>query len=72
MWEIKVGYIGEDDFAISNTTGDSGKTAVIKTDIHNKMPLVYYDPRFLPYSPEKAAYIRVLIRSYRLCDHKRP
>ena len=24
MWEIKVGYIGEDDFAISNTTGDSG------------------------------------------------
>ena len=53
MWEIKVGYIGEDDFSISNTTGDSGKTAVIKTDVHNKMPLVYYDPRFLPYSPRK-------------------
>ena len=53
LWEVKVGYIREDDFAISNTTGDSGKTAVIKTDVHNKMPLVYYDPRFLPYSPRK-------------------
>ena len=55
IWEIKLGYVDEDDFSISNTTGDSGKTAAIKTDVHNKMPLVYYDPQFLPYSPRKDA-----------------
>ena len=53
VWEIKVGYINEDDFSVSNTTGDSGKTATIKTEVHNKMALVYYDPQFLPYRPRK-------------------
>ncbi len=50
IWEVKVGAITIDDFSISNTSGDSGKTAVIKTDIFNKMPLVYYDRELLPYS----------------------
>ena len=53
IWEIKVGYVDEDDFSVSNTTGDSGKTAVIKTDVHNKMALIYYDPDFCPYRPRK-------------------
>jgi transcriptional regulator with XRE-family HTH domain len=49
IWEVKVGELTEDDFSCSNTEGDSGKTAVIKTDIHNKMSLVYYAPALLPY-----------------------
>lgn len=49
IWEVKVGVLTEDDFSISNTAGDSGKTAVIKTDVFNRMPLAYYKPHLLPY-----------------------
>lgn len=52
VWEVKVGNLTEADFSFSNTEGDSGKTAVIKTDIHNKMHLVYYVPEHLPYAPK--------------------
>lgn len=49
IWEAKFGYLEETDFAISNTEGDSGKTAVIKTDAHNEMKLVYFDGSLVPY-----------------------
>lgn len=49
IWEVKVGELTENDFSCSNTEGDSGKTAVIKTDVHNNMSLVYYAPSLLPY-----------------------
>jgi transcriptional regulator with XRE-family HTH domain len=49
IWEVKVGELIEDDFSCSNTEGDSGKTAVIRTDVHNNMKLVYYNPAHLPY-----------------------
>ncbi len=49
IWEVKVGKVNVDDFSISNTEGDSGKTAVILTDVFNKMPLIYYVPSLLPY-----------------------
>ncbi len=52
IWEVKVGVLKEDDFSCSNTDGDSGKTAVVKTDVHNAMPLVYYVPEHLPYAPQ--------------------
>lgn len=52
IWEIKVGYVREEDFSCSNTAGDSGKTAVIKTPVFNNMHLVYYVPQHLPYSPK--------------------
>jgi transcriptional regulator with XRE-family HTH domain len=52
IWEVKVGLLSESDFSCSNTAGDSGKTAVIKTDVHNKMHLVYYVPEHLPYAPK--------------------
>jgi transcriptional regulator with XRE-family HTH domain len=54
IWEVKIGHVREQDFSCSNTAGDSGKTAVIKTDIFNAMPLVYYVPELLPYAPKKA------------------
>jgi len=50
IWEVKVGELSEDDFSCSNTDGDSGKTAVIKTDVHNSMHLIYYVPNHLPYA----------------------
>lgn len=50
IWEVKVGVITEEDFSCSNTEGDSGKTAVIKTEVHNNMHLVYYVPEHLPYA----------------------
>lgn len=49
IWEVKVGKLTENDFSCSNTEGDSGKTAVIKTEVHNNMNLVYYAPELLPY-----------------------
>lgn len=56
IWEVKVGKIREEDFSISNTAGDSGKTAVVKTAIHNAMPLVYFAPEFLPYKRTSNIY----------------
>jgi transcriptional regulator with XRE-family HTH domain len=49
IWEVKVGHLNEDDFDLSNTAGDSGKTAVIKTASFKKMPLVYFDPTLCPH-----------------------
>jgi transcriptional regulator with XRE-family HTH domain len=49
IWEVKTGAILESGFDISNTDGDSGKTAVIKTKVFNAMSLVYYDRDLLPY-----------------------
>lgn len=56
IWEIKVGSIAETDFDLSNTEGDSGKTAVIKTSVFNEMALVYFDPDLLPYSSKSEQY----------------
>jgi len=56
VWEVKIGTITEADFDISNTAGDSGKTAVIKTGIFNEMPLVYFDTDLLPYSSRSEQY----------------
>ncbi|WP_213805180.1 helix-turn-helix transcriptional regulator [Granulicella sp. dw_53] len=56
IWEVKVGLINIGDFDISNTEGDSGKTAVIKTTVFNAMPLVYFDPSFCPYDARRGSY----------------
>ncbi len=56
IWEIKAGYLSEKDFDISNTQGDSGKTAVIKTSVFNELPFIYYDEMFLPYSNKHKTY----------------
>lgn len=50
IWEVRVGYLGLDDFSISNTDGDSGKTAVIKTSSLQSMSVVLFDGRFFPYA----------------------
>lgn len=50
IWEVRVGYLGFDDFSISDTEGDSGKTAVIRSDSFKSMPVVLFEPRFFPYA----------------------
>lgn len=49
IWEVKFGYLQSDDFSCSNTEGDSGKTAVIKTRSFNDMKLLYLDTEIIPY-----------------------
>lgn len=55
LWEGRVGKLKENDFSVSNTAGDSGKTAVIKTEAFNSMTVFYFVPEFLPYSAKRAA-----------------
>lgn len=49
IWEVKFGYLNSEDFSCSNTEGDSGKTAVIRTAAFNAMPLLYLDTTCIPY-----------------------
>ena len=51
FWEVRAGYLTEDDFNLSNTSGDSGKTAAIKSTSLQKMSLVFFDEK---YSPKKS------------------
>ena len=51
-----MGVLKKEDFSLSNTEGDSGKTAVVKTDVFNEMALVYYDPDLLPYGSRDGNY----------------
>jgi transcriptional regulator with XRE-family HTH domain len=48
IWEVRFGYLSEADFDESNTPGDSGKTAVVKTAVLRSMERVYFDPHFFP------------------------
>ncbi|MGH7942330.1 MAG: helix-turn-helix domain-containing protein [Limisphaerales bacterium] len=48
--EVKIGILKESDYDLSNTEGDSGKTAVIRTAVLQAMTLIYFDPRLLPYA----------------------
>jgi transcriptional regulator with XRE-family HTH domain len=56
IWEVKVGFLAEADFDISNTEGDSGKTAVIKTASFRAMPVVYFDPDRCPHKLRDGKY----------------
>jgi transcriptional regulator with XRE-family HTH domain len=53
VWEVKAGRLTPADYDLSNTAGDSGKTAVVKTSVLNKMTLVFFDPILLPYASSK-------------------
>jgi transcriptional regulator with XRE-family HTH domain len=54
LWEGRVGMLAEKDFSVSNTAGDSGKSAVIRTDSFNSMTVFYFVPELLPYSAKRA------------------
>lgn len=54
IWEVRAGKLGVEDFDISNTEGDSGKTATVKTESFKAMRVVLFDDRFFPYAREWA------------------
>lgn len=59
IWEVKFGWLDEEDFSFSSTEGDSGKTAVITTSAYAGMDTIFADSSFCPYSP-KSKYRRDL------------
>ncbi len=56
IWEAKAGVLKEEDFDLSNTAGDSGKTAVFKTTSFDAMTLVYFNPTLMPYGRPRIGY----------------
>ncbi len=56
IWEAKAGMLRTEDFDLSNTQGDSGKTAVIKTASFDAMVLAYFNPALMPYGKARAGY----------------
>jgi len=57
IWEAKVGMLAKNDFDPSNTEGDSGKIAVIKTVAFDRMILVYFNPALMAYGRSRTGYI---------------
>lgn len=56
IWEVRLGELSKEDFSLSNTPGDSGKTAVIKTDSLDRLDCIYFDRRFLPYAKPRPGH----------------
>ncbi|WP_158070790.1 helix-turn-helix domain-containing protein [Streptomyces sp. CB02460] len=56
IWEVRCGALREEDFSVSNTKGDSGKTAVIRSNAFKGMTRVFYAPEFLPYANRSGDY----------------
>ena len=56
LWEGRVGMLSESDFSVSNTEGDSGKTAVITTKALDGMRVFYYVPHLLPYGKARTGH----------------
>ena len=56
IWEVRLGVLSQEDFSLSNTPGDSGKTAVIKTDSLDRLDCIYFDRRFLPYAKPRPGH----------------
>ena len=58
IWQIAIGEILEDHFSVSNTAGDSGKTAVINQHGMNNLVTIFFDPRMFPYSIDGVTFNR--------------
>ena len=54
IWEVKYGILNIEDFSLSNTEGDSGKTAVIKTEAFHRMNNIFFDADLCPYKHYKS------------------
>lgn len=63
IWEVRVGKLAAIDFNLSNTPGDSGKTAVLNAAGMAKLALAYVDLDRCPYSPRGRSYktIRLIV-----------
>ena len=56
LWEVRFGYLNDDHFNISNTPGDSGKTAVINKEGMESLKIVYLNLAIAPYSARSSTY----------------
>jgi hypothetical protein len=56
IWELRTGYLREEHFNISNTEGDSGKTAVVNAEGLEALKVVYVDLDIAPGSRKGARY----------------
>ncbi|QQS29257.1 MAG: hypothetical protein IPM47_20910 [Sphingobacteriales bacterium] len=56
IWEIRFGYLEESHFNLSNTAGDSGKTAVINKEGFEAMKVLYCDLEKCPHSKSGKVY----------------
>jgi hypothetical protein len=50
IWEIRFGFLKYEDFNLSNTSGDSGKTAVVNSNGMKALRVIYCDLAKCPYS----------------------
>lgn len=50
IWELRFGHLELQDFNISNTTGDSGKTAVVNKNGMEKLAIMYVNPAACPFT----------------------
>lgn len=57
VWEARYGFIAESDFNVSNTDGDSGKTAVISAAGFNSLETIYFHPEHCP-APQLAKHMK--------------
>jgi len=56
IWEVRVGQIEKHHFNVSNTAGDSGKTATINKEGMEALKVVYCDLERCPYPPRGPNY----------------
>lgn len=56
IWEIRCGHLNAEHFNLSNTKGDSGKTAVVNAEGMNALKVVYCDLKRAPLSPQGRLY----------------
>jgi hypothetical protein len=56
IWEVRFGYLNETHFNLSNTSGDSGKTAVINAEGMNELKILFCDLNRCPYSKNSRTY----------------
>lgn len=50
IWELRFGHLELRHFGISNTEGDSGKTAVVNKEGMERLRIIYFDSRRCPYA----------------------
>ena len=56
IWEIRFGYLSELHFNLSNTVGDSGKTAVVNTEGMAALEILFCDLDRCPYAKNGRIY----------------
>ncbi len=67
IWELRLGHLEKHHFNVSNTEGDSGKTAVVNKEGMKRLAVIYFDTSHCPY-PSKSQYLREIDQPYLLSN----